>query len=75
MHAETWHRAAPSLPLWQRALQGAQRHLRSSAAVVVLVLVLLPFWTSLLVRTYAWLVLLQRKGLSLKMGTVKRPST
>ena len=25
--------------------------------------VLLPFWTSLLVRTYAWLVLLQRKGL------------
>jgi len=25
--------------------------------------VVLPFWTSLLVRTYAWLVLLQRKGL------------
>lgn len=25
--------------------------------------VLLPFWTSLLVRTYAWLVLLQRKGI------------
>ena len=25
--------------------------------------VLLPFWTSLLVRTYAWLVMLQRKGL------------
>jgi putative spermidine/putrescine transport system permease protein/spermidine/putrescine transport system permease protein len=25
--------------------------------------VLLPFWTSLLVRTYAWLVLLQRNGL------------
>jgi len=25
--------------------------------------VLLPFWTSLLVRTYAWLVLLQRHGL------------
>src|ERR1051326_4870489 len=25
--------------------------------------VLLPFWTSLLVRTYAWLVLLQRRGL------------
>ena len=25
--------------------------------------VLLPFWTSLLVRTYAWLVLLQRQGL------------
>ena len=28
-----------------------------------LLTVLLPFWTSLLVRTYAWLVLLQRKGL------------
>ena len=25
--------------------------------------VLLPFWTSLLVRTYAWLVMLQRNGL------------
>lgn len=25
--------------------------------------VLMPFWTSLLVRTYAWLVLLQRRGL------------
>lgn len=28
-----------------------------------LITVLLPFWTSLLVRTYAWLVLLQKKGL------------
>jgi putative spermidine/putrescine transport system permease protein/spermidine/putrescine transport system permease protein len=28
-----------------------------------LVAVVLPFWTSLLVRTYAWLVLLQRRGL------------
>ncbi len=27
-----------------------------------LIFVLLPFWTSLLVRNYAWLVLLQRKG-------------
>ena len=25
--------------------------------------VLLPFWTSLLVRTYAWLVLLQKNGI------------
>lgn len=32
-------------------------------ANVCLVTVLLPFWTSLLVRTYAWLVLLQKKGL------------
>ncbi|WP_063842791.1 ABC transporter permease [Sphaerimonospora mesophila] len=29
---------------------------------VLLVLVLLPFWTSLMVRTYAWLVLLQDTG-------------
>lgn len=28
-----------------------------------LLAVLLPFWTSVLVRTYAWLVLLQRQGL------------
>ncbi|NNE21537.1 MAG: ABC transporter permease [Rhizobiales bacterium] len=33
------------------------------AAAICMVTVLLPFWTSLLVRTYAWLVLLQRKGL------------
>lgn len=30
---------------------------------IVLLCVLFPFWTSLLVRTYAWLVLLQRNGL------------
>ena len=30
--------------------------------------VLLPFWTSLLVRTYAWLVLLQRQGLVNQWG-------
>jgi len=30
---------------------------------VALICVLIPFWTSLLVRTYAWLVLLQRRGL------------
>lgn len=32
-------------------------------ANLCLLTVLLPFWTSLLVRTYAWLVLLQRRGL------------
>ena len=31
-------------------------------AAVLLVLVLFPVWTSLLVRCYAWLVLLQRRG-------------
>ena len=33
------------------------------AANLCMLTVLLPFWTSLLVRTYAWLVLLQKKGL------------
>jgi len=32
-------------------------------ANLCLLAVLLPFWTSLLVRTYAWLVLLQKQGL------------
>lgn len=33
------------------------------AANLCMIAVLLPLWTSLLVRTYAWLVLLQRTGL------------
>jgi len=33
------------------------------AAALCLLAVLLPFWTSILVRTYAWMVLLARKGL------------
>lgn len=37
--------------------------LRRRTANLCLLAVLLPFWTSLLVRTYSWLVLLQRKGL------------
>ncbi len=37
--------------------------LPARAANICLLAVLLPFWTSVLVRTYAWLVLLQRKGL------------
>ncbi|MCK6452805.1 MAG: ABC transporter permease [Alphaproteobacteria bacterium] len=32
-------------------------------AGVAMIGVLMPFWTSILVRTYAWLVLLQRRGL------------
>jgi putative spermidine/putrescine transport system permease protein len=31
-------------------------------SVLILALVVLPFWTSVLVRAYAWLVLLQRTG-------------
>ena len=38
------------------------------AANLCMIAVLLPFWTSLLVRTYAWLVLLQRQGLINKWG-------
>jgi putative spermidine/putrescine transport system permease protein len=32
-------------------------------AGICLLLVMVPFWTSLLVRTYSWLVLLQRRGI------------
>lgn len=37
-------------------------------AALGMLAVLLPFWTSLLVRTYAWLVVLQRKGLINQWG-------
>ena len=44
---------------------------------IVMLGVLIPFWTSLLVRTYAWLVLLQRHGiintLLVDSGLVNRP--
>ena len=46
-------------------------------AAVLLFLVLLPFWTSLLVRTLAWVVLLQKEGvlnsLFLSLGIVQEP--
>ena len=51
--------------------------LRGWQARLVLVIVLLPLWTSLLVRTFAWLVLLQRHGLInstlLALGLVDAP--
>lgn len=37
-------------------------HLRPRSANLLMILVLLPFWTSLLVRTSAWKVLLQQQG-------------
>jgi len=37
--------------------------LSQSKAAWLMILVLLPFWTSVLVRTYAWLILLQRRGI------------
>lgn len=46
-------------------------------ASLCLLAVLLPFWTSLLVRTYAWLVLLQRRGLVnntlISLGLIDEP--
>src|SRR5262245_63465830 len=36
---------------------------RPRVAAILLLLVLFPIWTSLLVRCYAWLVLLPRRGL------------
>jgi len=46
-------------------------------ANLCMITVLLPFWTSLLVRTYAWLVLLQKRGLvndwAIQMGLWDEP--
>lgn len=45
----------------------------------ILILVMLPFWTSLLVRTTAWIVLLQKEGIVnsmlLTLGLVSEPLT
>ena len=46
-------------------------------SLLVLALVILPFWTSVLVRAYAWLILLQRSGLVNKsllgIGLIDKP--
>ncbi len=48
-----------------------------SMAPVILIIILLPFWTSVLVRSYAWMVLLGRHGLInealLALGMIDRP--
>jgi ABC-type spermidine/putrescine transport system permease subunit I len=48
-----------------------------SMAPFILVIILLPFWTSVLVRSYAWMVLLGRHGLVnealLALGMIDRP--
>ncbi len=45
----------------------------------LMILVLLPFWTSLLVRTAAWVVVLQREGivnsLLMRLGAIAEPLT
>jgi ABC-type spermidine/putrescine transport system permease subunit I len=47
------------------------------AASICLIFVILPFWTSVLVRTYAWLVILQRRGIVntwlLDAGLIEQP--
>lgn len=44
---------------------------------IILGMVLLPFWTSVLVRAYAWLILLQRRGIVntalTEMGLIDQP--
>jgi ABC-type spermidine/putrescine transport system permease subunit I len=46
-------------------------------APLILILILLPFWTSVLVRSYAWMVLMGRHGLInealLAAGLLERP--
>lgn len=37
--------------------------LSARASRLLIIFVLIPFWTSVLVRTYAWMVLLQREGI------------
>ena len=51
--------------------------LPNRTAGILMIFVLVPFWTSVLVRTYAWLVLLQRKGIInetlLRLGIIQEP--
>ncbi len=52
-------------------------HLPAKTGNLMMALVLLPFWTSLLVRTTAWVVLLQKEGvvnsLLLALGVIDQP--
>jgi putative spermidine/putrescine transport system permease protein len=58
------------LAYWLSTLQARQ-------ANVLMILVLVPFWTSILVRVAAWIVLLQREGLVnsalVGMGLIEEP--
>ena len=51
--------------------------LSDRTAAILMVFVLVPFWTSVLVRTYAWLVLLQRNGIInstlMSFGIIEEP--
>ena len=50
---------------------------RPQAAALLLVAVLIPFWSSILVRTYAWTIILQKTGLVnsllVSLGIVEEP--
>lgn len=64
--------AAIGYPLAYTMANGSPRVQR-----VLIFVVLIPFWTSILVRTFAWMVLLQRQGLInqalLALGLVDAP--
>jgi putative spermidine/putrescine transport system permease protein len=57
----------------------AASRLQGFWANLILICVILPFWTSVLVRSYAWLVLLQRRGLVnqtlMDLGIIDQPLT
>lgn len=52
-------------------------HLPAKTSNLMMILVLLPFWTSLLVRTTAWVVLLQKEGvvnsMLMSLGLIQEP--
>ncbi len=53
------------------------RHVRKSLQLPLLVLVIIPFWTSYLLRVYAWMGILGRKGLInqalMALGIIQEP--
>src|SRR5690606_30318585 len=55
----------------------AMAHARRRTLVVLVVALLLPFWVSLLLRTFSWLILLQDTGLIntalMALGLTDRP--
>jgi ABC-type spermidine/putrescine transport system permease subunit I len=52
-------------------------HTRPAARVYLILLILLPFWMSLLIRTYSWIALLGRNGvintMLVEMGLISEP--
>jgi len=55
-------------------------HLESKRMVVLMLFfILVPFWTSILIRAYSWIVILRQDGiinhLLLKIGLISEPVT